>query len=100
MATTVRSLMSSNGDGSKQIWATEFGAPTCSGNSRCESEANQASHIQSGINLWKSYAWAGPLIMYRYDDTCANVADPECYFGLTRADGSVKPALAVVKNSY
>src|SRR5947207_2526952 len=41
---SARSLMTANGDGGKQIWATEFGAPTGSASNE-ESEAAQAQLV-------------------------------------------------------
>jgi hypothetical protein len=91
---SARSLMVAHGDGSKRIWSTEFGAPTCTGDSSCVSEGQQAQMISQGYALWRSYPWAGPLIVYSYEDNGTNETDREDYFGLVRHDGSAKPALA------
>ena len=90
-STSARSLMVAHGDGGKRIWATEFGAPTCTGNSTCVSETQQAAMITEVFALWRSYSWAGPLVMYTYADTGQDESNREDYFGLVRYDGSQKP---------
>lgn len=93
-AESARGLMISHGDAGKRIWATEFGAPTCTGDPTCVSEADQALILSEGYALWSSYSWAGPLIVYSYEDRGTNEGDREDHFGLVRADGSQKPAYA------
>ncbi len=100
---SLRSVMIANGDGNKQIWATEFGAPT-GGDTREVStpgtESQQVQRLHDAYTLFSSYSWAGPLFWYTYQDRtwCTDPNDPECHFGLLRADGSQKPAYAIYQS--
>ncbi len=96
-STSARSVMIANGDGAKSIWATEFGAPTCTGNSTCVSEAQQALTITNAYTLWRTYSWAGPLISYMYQDTGTDQTNREDFFGFVRYDGTQKPAYAAFR---
>ena len=109
---TLRSLMVANGDGAKQIWATEYGAPTggdtnndglslCAvgdtlglNEDRCLGESRQAAMVTEAYDLWQSYAWAGPLFWYSYQDLNTGTLSIENNFGLLRSDGTRKPAHA------
>jgi polysaccharide biosynthesis protein PslG len=90
---SLRSVMTANGDQNKQIWATEFGAPT-GGSSQGVSESQQAQMVTDAYTLFNSYSWAGPLFWYAYKDLCTTTTDIECYFGLVRPDYSQKPSYA------
>jgi hypothetical protein len=94
---SARSLMIAHGDGGKSIWATEFGAPTCTGDSTCVTEGQQATMVTEAYALWRTYSWAGPLISYMYQDTGTDQANREDFFGFVRADGSQKPAYAAFR---
>ncbi len=87
---SLRSIMTSNGDASKQIWATEFGAPT-SGDGAV-SESQQAQMVTKAYQIFNSYTWSGPLFWYSARDAGTNVADREHWFGLQRYDRTQKPA--------
>lgn len=95
---SLRSVMTANGDGNKQIWATEFGAPTGGDNregSPPVSESQQAQMLTDAYTLFNSYTWAGPLFWYTYRAPCneyTDPTDPECYFGLVNSNYSPKPA--------
>jgi hypothetical protein len=99
MAWTVpsaRSLMVQYGDEAKPITATEWGAPTddpAGGYTGGVSLTEQENLMSQGIAAWKSYAWAGDLTVYEYDDLCVG-SSRECHFGLVDRDGIPKPALA------
>lgn len=94
----VRALMVANGDGSKKIWATEFGAHTDPAGEGYITEAAQAAYLGSGIDQWRTYSWAGPMILYQLRDRGTDRADRENYFGLERYDGSHKPAYTTVSS--
>jgi polysaccharide biosynthesis protein PslG len=85
----LRGIMTANGDSGKQIWATEFGAPTKGTDSL--TEAQQAQMVTDAYQKFSSYSWAGPLFWYTDKDSCTNTGDRECWFGLIRGDGSHKP---------
>ncbi len=93
----VRGLMSAHGDGGKKIWATEFGAHTDPMAEGYLSEAQQAAYFAIGIDLWRGYRWAGPMIIYQLRDRGTDIGDRENFFGLERADGSHKPSYAAVR---
>jgi polysaccharide biosynthesis protein PslG len=76
---SLRSLMDENGDGDKQIWATEWGARI-----GAVDEDTQAGMLSAAYALFGSYSWAGPLFVYTYRDTES--------FGLVRGDRSPRPA--------
>lgn len=91
----LRSIMTANGDGAKEIWMTEYGAPTNGSiNGGQVTEAVQAQMLTTAYKLRSTYNWAGPLFWYTYHDSGTDTTNPEDWFGLLRYDGSAKPALA------
>ena len=90
---SARSLMTANGDGTKQIWATEFGAPTGS-STQAVTESGQAQMITDAYAKLKSVSWAGPLFVYSFRDNGTESGDREQNFGILRHDWSPKPAYA------
>ena len=96
--TSVRGIMTAHGDGGKKIWATEFGAHTDPVGEGYLTEAQQADYLAAGIDLWRSYNWAGPMMIYQLRDTGTDFRDRENFFGLQRADGTAKPAYAAVRS--
>jgi hypothetical protein len=102
---SLRSVMVANDDAGKKIWITEFGAPTGGPGPSADignydlsagpwhvTEALQAYSITEAIRLYKTYSWAGPLLIYSYQDAGTTQDTNENFFGLVRADGSHKPA--------
>jgi hypothetical protein len=94
-ASNLRSIMVAHGDAGKQVWATEFGAHTNPAGEGYVDEARQAEILDQGISQWRAFAWAGPMFVYRYQDSGTDQSDREQFFGLIRYDGTPKPALAV-----
>jgi hypothetical protein len=105
---SLRSLMVANGDASKKIWITEFGAPTggpgpistisnpnLSAQPYVVDEGLQAKDLTDALNLYRTYSWAGPFFYYSYQDAGTSQDTNENFFGLVRADGSQKPAYSV-----
>lgn len=86
---SLRSVMMSNGNGSKRIWATEYGAPT-SGSDRV-TDAEQANMISEAYRIFRLQPWAGPLFVYTYKDRRPDENDAD-HLGLFRSDGSRKPS--------
>jgi hypothetical protein len=84
---SLRSVMNANGDANKQIWATEYGAPTNE-----VSEAQQAAEIAQAYVTFESYPWAGPMFVYSYQDLGTDTTNDDDFFGLLRFDGSRKPS--------
>lgn len=91
-AGNLRSIMVNNGDGGKQIWGTEFGAPTNGPSGSHVTEAVQASMITKAYAEWSTYSWAGPLFAYQGRDLGTDTGTRENFFGLLRNDFSPKPA--------
>lgn len=108
--TNLRGIMTANGDGGKDIWMTEFGAPTggpgalatLSGYSEGGSpyhldESFQAKTMEDAINTSQNYGWAGPLFIYSYKDLGTSQDTNENFFGIIRYDGTHKPAYDTIK---
>ena len=53
---------------------------------------NEAVGLDTGYRLFSSYAWAGPMCWFRYDDKGTDPSDQSNFFGLLRFDGSRKPS--------
>lgn len=102
MSTTnpsLRSTMIQNGDTGKKIWITEFGSPTNGPNSKWYvSEDKQSQMITDAVNLYKTYDWTGPLFFYTYKDLGTSTSTMENFFGLTRFNGTPKPAYYTLKD--
>jgi hypothetical protein len=90
---SVRSMMVANGDGDKQVWGTEFGAPTGVAPGAVTEDA-QAQLLTEGYDRWRLRSWSGPLFWYSLRDAGTNLADREHNFGLIRRDFSAKPSMA------
>ena len=90
----VRGVMVSNGDSSKQMWATEFG--WSSWDTPGNSEALQASRFSGFIPYWRTVDGAGPLLAYTHKDTGVGA---EGEFGLLRSDDSRKPAWTAFRDA-
>jgi hypothetical protein len=97
MAVSLRSIMKDNDDSGKQIWITEYGAPT--GGPSGVSEAIQAESMLEAIGLVRETSWAGPLFWYSYQDLGTDAGTSENFFGIRRYDGSAKPAYSILKGA-
>ena len=93
---TMHATMAANGDGGKQIWVTEFGAPTNGPDEVNDhvSEAQQATILSAAIAGWHAKSYGGPFFWYEYQDDGTSTDTSENFYGLVRADGSHKPAYA------
>ena len=89
----VYDVMVANGDGAKQMWGTEFGAPTGTSGSAV-SEALQSQMVTEAYADWQLWPWTGPLLWYSYRDQGTNLANTEDNFGLVHYDRTPKPAWA------
>ena len=83
----VRQTMTNNGDSAKQIWTTEFGAPTSgvAGDGHVD-EATQSSIMVDAMKQWVTYAWGGPFCVYEFRDFGTNPTDKSDWFGLVSND--------------
>lgn len=92
MESGVRNTMIANGDGNKQIWITELGAPTAGG-SNAISQETQALILQQAVALQETYSWiGGPILWYSYQDRGASTTNTEDWFGLVGPNGQKKAA--------
>jgi len=89
----LRGVMADNGDGGKQIWATEFGEATSKVN-----EATQAASIQDFVTAWRGLPGAGPAFVYTTRDRNTGNGNAQDNFGVYRTDWSPKPAADVVRS--
>ena len=89
----IRQRMIDNGDGGKQIWATEYGDSIPE-----VDEATQAARIQDFITTWRGLPGAGPAFVYTTRDRNTGSSDPEDNYGVYRTDWTPKPAADVVRS--
>lgn len=102
---TMRAIMQANGDGAKQVWATEYGAATKGLGSEATrygynplskpdhtDEQWQSAMASAAIQYTRKNSWMGPLFWYSYQDLGTDSRDNKNFFGLLRADGTHKPA--------
>ena len=81
-----------HGDGDRDVWATEVGAPTGSDDDALDEDA-QARWLRDYVSLWREWDFAGPFLWYAHRDSDDSPDDIEEGFGLVRHDGTPKPAL-------
>ncbi len=106
----MRAVMVAQGDTAKQIWLTEYGAPTNGPGPLATlsnfnfanapdhvDEALQAEMVRQSVAMYRTYDWVGPLFWYQYRDRGTAPDSNENFFGLVRADGSRKPAYDVMR---
>jgi hypothetical protein len=82
------------------LWLTEYGAPTlpvASGYGPALSEQGQADRLRVAFALAARFDWVHNLTWYEYRDGCGSSGDPECNFGLVRADLTPKPAYGALR---
>jgi hypothetical protein len=96
-STSLRSVMASNGDGSKQIWITEVGAPSAGPDG--VGQAGQANEFTQAIAAAKASSWVGGFYLYSWKDEGTNKGTDEDWFGLLTASGAKKQAYAAVANA-
>ena len=83
--------MVTGGDDGKQIWLTEFGAPTGT-DEAAVTEDEQADQLESGLGQAHAWSWVGPLFFYSGRDRGTDLSDREQNFGFVKYDFSDKPA--------
>ena len=112
LAPSIRSTMSASGDTAKQIWITEYGAPT-NGPGPATTDLNlelvhgtthvstklQAEMLTQSVQQYEQYSWLGNYFWYSYKDLGSNAANPGDFFGLLNHDGSPKPAYSAYKQA-
>jgi hypothetical protein len=95
--TSVMSIMTAHGDGNKQIWITEMGAPT--GGPDSVGTSGQTEAVSQAVEDAKNTPWIGALYLYTYQDSGGDPTTDEDWFGLLNADGSPKPAWSALASA-
>jgi polysaccharide biosynthesis protein PslG len=101
----IHKTMVAHGDGSKQVWLTEFGYATCRNTSSAcwnmgVTEEQQADYLTRSFQQLSSYPWIATVLWYGFRNVYWLHDDPddlEATFGLMRTDFSPKPALAAFR---
>lgn len=102
---SIRSIMIANGDSLKQIWITEYGAPT-GGSGAIATLSNfnlaaspdhvdndlQTEMLKESVTDYQNDSWLGAYFWYSYQDLGASSSSNENFFGLIQTDGTPKPA--------
>lgn len=92
---SVRSVMVDNGDSNKQIWITEFGAP--SSGPRGIGTAAQSKQLSEGLSYASSISWIGAIYFFTWQDS-TNFHSSNG-FGILAEDGSRKPAYYAISSA-
>lgn len=108
---SIRSVMIANGDSSKKIWITEFGAPTGGAGDLATMDnyiyTQDADHVDenlqstilgNAVSLAQNSPWIAALFIYTYQDTNGSPYNSQNFFGLVRSDGSDKPAYTTIED--
>jgi hypothetical protein len=109
---SVRSVLAKHGHASMPVWITEFGAPTggpgpvSDGSARSlrptpdhVTEARQAALAADAVGAAAVDPLTPVLIWYSQRDLSTATGTTENSYGLRRADGSAKPALAALRDA-
>ncbi|MBV8950860.1 MAG: hypothetical protein JOZ99_08295, partial [Actinobacteria bacterium] len=91
------SVMVANGDGGKQIWATEYGAPTGSTDPKRVTTAQQALYLVQGLQWWLAHPYAGPMFVHTIRDGLeGDAGDWSATMGLLQNNFAPKPSYTVL----
>lgn len=101
----IRSIMDENGDSKKQIWITEYGAPTDGPGAEATtsnpnynnspdyvSETLQTEMLMQAVDQYKTTSYLGGFFWYSYKDLGTSTDTAENFFGLLNYNGTPKPA--------
>ncbi|MDT5018251.1 MAG: hypothetical protein QOD39_4411, partial [Mycobacterium sp.] len=91
-AASLHNLMVANGDGSKKIWATEYGQPA-----GIVSEQSQADYIGDFLRTWRDLDYAGPTFIHTIRDYTSSTANSST-FGVYHNDWTPKLAVGVIED--
>jgi hypothetical protein len=101
----LRAVMEKYGDGSKQMWLTEFGWTTRNAAPGYEygalvSEQMQADYLVRAYQRAKAaYPWMGVMAMWQLNfATVVGPGDEKAPWGLINADWSLRPSYTALKN--
>jgi hypothetical protein len=82
------------------LWLTEYGAPNipfANGYGPALTGQQQARRLRVAFSLAARWRWVKNLTWYEYRDSCADVANADCNFGLVRSDFSPRPAYGALR---
>nr|WP_238407181.1 cellulase family glycosylhydrolase [Mycolicibacterium sp. CBMA 360] len=88
MLSQLHQVMVTNGDGTKLIWATEYGEA-----SNVHGEQQQADYIKDMVNAWRMLTYTGPVFIYTTRDGVIGSDN----MGIYQVDWTPKLAVAVIK---
>jgi hypothetical protein len=97
--TRLYATMQRNGDGGKQLWITEYGAPTGGSSEQRVSQQFQADSLWSAIMYARRAMHFGPFFVYSLRDAGTDNSDVEDNFGILREDFSPKLAYDAVRRA-
>jgi hypothetical protein len=102
---SIRAIMDANGDTKKQIWITEYGAPTDGPGAEATttdpnynnspdyvSQALQTEMLTQAVDQYKTTSYLGGFFWYSYKDLGTSTDTAENFFGLLNYNGMPKPA--------
>jgi endo-1,4-beta-mannosidase len=94
----IQTVLTQNGDSSKQIIVTEFGWPstTASGNVDEATQANYINLFYQNIE-YGNYQNVPIACVYDFMDDGTDTTNPEDNFGIIRSDYSLKPAYTTIQ---
>jgi hypothetical protein len=96
----VRDTFDSHGARDKGFWITELGWATCTGDDDCVSEREQAEYLARVFEYARGRysGFMEAVFVYHLNDWGpADQSNKEYWFGLTRKDGSRKPAFHALR---
>ncbi len=100
---TIHGDFARHGAGDKSLWITEIGWSTCADPKRdCVSEATQAAYTRKLFSMVRGpyRRFVAGLFLYSASDLGpTGSSDPEMNYGLTRENGTTKPAWRVLQRS-
>jgi hypothetical protein len=88
----LRSIMAAHGDVAGEMWITEVGASTCSGDAVCVSEGTQAHFVRDYLGVASAWPFVRAVVIYSLRDDGSAPSDPTGGYGLLRHDLRPKPA--------
>jgi hypothetical protein len=92
----LRQIMVANGDSSKSIWLTEYGAPTGT-SPQAVSQIRQATMVEAAFQQARKWPWVAVLLWYAPRDNGIDATSADDNFGLVSYDFVPKPSLAAFR---
>jgi hypothetical protein len=102
-------IMANNGDGSKQIWPTEFGwciadpgplpdRQYCSYNGSGGNDGQRASYFVTAYQMAKNWGFVGPMFLWNLNWSTFQYGSEQGQFSIINKDWSATPAYNALKN--